>query len=125
MKALKLNSAEKGSKHVRIPIDSITDYYSYDETEDYRVLSENEMLLVSWSSYAFKLLKKSKMEGAKKLVDDYEEIFENFMAEIKQNKSGESYTVINTMNNRFCIKESVFQIDDMIEEYIENERMGF
>lgn len=126
MNALKLNSAEKGVKQVRIPLESITDYYSFDEKDDYRVLSEAEMLLISWSSHAFRVLKKSKMEDAKKLVDDFEEIFEGLMSEVKENKSGESYTVINTVNgSRFCIKESLEEVDDMIDQIIENDKLGF
>jgi hypothetical protein len=125
MNALKLNSAEKGVKQVRIPLESIADYYSFDEKEDYRVLSEQEMVFVSWASHAFRVLKKSKMEDAKKLAEDFEEIFEGFMSEVKQNKNGDSYTVINTVTgSRFCIKESLEEIDDMIEGIIENDRLG-
>ena len=124
MRLLKLTSIDRGITHIRLPLESILDYYSYDESKDYRVLSKNEMNLVGWANKASNFLSKSKAVLAKELVDDHEEIIDNLIEEIQENKDGEAYTVINTVNNRFCVKESIEEIDEMIADFIDNEKLG-
>lgn len=80
--------------------------------------------MIAWSVNAVRFLKKSKAVDAKKLLEEHKTVLEKLMEEIEVNTDGGAYTIINTGNNRFSVKETVHEIDEMINKIEYNERLG-
>ncbi len=130
-KPINLHSADGGISRVRLYPENIEAYFEYDSSKDqsefeklYEALQDD---LIKWGKEVHKFLSKSKSAQALKLIEDYKEIYENFIDDVGEEESSiESYRIIKMHSGTFyTVTESIEKIDDLIEENEKYERYGF
>lgn len=128
---LKLKSADPGVKNIRIPSDLIECYFDIDleAKNDYELfMEEHQMLLLSWADRASKFIKKSKAVEALSLLEEYNELNEEFFEGIEQEKkraSTQSYSVIKlNSQTMYRVKESLKELDSIYNNISDQEKYG-
>lgn len=127
---LKLTSADSGVGRVRLYPDNIEAYFEFDTEKSQSKLEKLfealESNIVKWGDEACAILKKSKTEKAARLLEEYDEIFDEFTEEIhSQQDDLKKYRIIKMYTGTFyTVQETIEEIDDMIEDHEYKEKYG-
>lgn len=127
---LKLNSADIGVNSIRIPTNLIECYFDIDpEKSDFEMFMEEQHIqLMAWADRVIKIVKRSKAEEAKELIDEYEELYEEFfdkVDELKETTKFDKYSVIKLHSQTlYRVKESLEELDQMFNDIEMNEKYG-
>lgn len=127
---LKLHSADSSVGRVRLYQDNIEAYFEFDSTKDKsdfeKLFEALQADIIKWGKDAQKFLKKSKSEQAAFLLDQYDEIYEDFILNIQdENETLKEYRIIKMASGAFyTVHESIEEIDSMIEENDYKEKFG-
>jgi hypothetical protein len=128
---LKLHSADSGVGRVRLYPDDIEAYFEYDsskgKSEFEKLFEALQADIIKWGKEAQNILKKSKSEKAAELLSEYDEIYEDFIAELSDEDNGlKEYRIIKmTTGTFYTVSETIEEIDTLIEENEYNEKYGF
>ena len=126
---LKLKSAEPGMDTLCIPHIMIECFFDVDEDnkeaiEEY--IEGHQLELMSWSSRALKIIKRSKTEEARDLLEEFKDIYVDFMKTAEDfKKHPKQYTVIKTQSQtHYKVRETLDEIEELIEEEKTNHNLG-
>lgn len=130
---IKLHSADGGGGKVRLYPDNIEAYFEFDsdkgESNLEKLMEALQADIIKWGKEAHKFLKKSKSQQAAKLIEEYEEIYEDFIDELDDDaeENGiKQYCIIKMATGTFyTVSETIEEIDELIEENEFKERYGF
>lgn len=126
---LKLNSLDLGIREIRFPMHQIECYFdvnedTQDSIEEY--IEEHHLRLMAWSSSTLKILKRSKTEEAKELLEEFKDLYTEFMESAEEiKKRPKKYSVIKTHSQTmYRVAETLDELDFLIEKETMNENLG-
>ena len=133
MKTLILSSLENGVKRLRLSPEIIESYYEF---EDGSNKSKTTMIieafsgdLFMWADDVLKFLSKSKSQIAKKLIAEFEEIYEGYENELEMleefSELGNGRIIKLLNGSMYLVSNSLEDIEIQLEEIDKNERFGF
>jgi len=122
---LKLNSATKEVGRIRVPVQDVSSYHEFNESDGGLRMSEYELMLISWADKAFKELKHLKNSRATELVEEYEDVMSDVLNDIENRTLPEKYRVLTTYSGKsYLVTETIEEIENQMHEIHEEMRLG-
>jgi len=127
---LKLHSADSSVGHVRIDHNNIESYFNFSqdasESQVEMLIEALERKIVDWGNKSVKLLKKSKTPQAIALVEEYEELYDEFSDDMQAEECEvQAYCVVKmNSGNFYTVSETVEEIDELLRDIEYNEKYG-
>lgn len=125
-----LHSADSTVKRVMVEQDHIESIFEYDgnnknkKTEELIVEIENDILV--WGSKAVAFLSRSRSKEAQELVEEFDNIYDIFINSVNKSTTEKEYTVVKCFSgNYYTVKESLDDVNQLIEENNYHDKLGF
>ena len=127
---IKINSADRSIGKAIIELNHLESVFEYDEKNNVssvdEILENIDKSIIDWGHKARRILLKSKTKEAQDLINEYEELYEEFISDLKDLKSGpQKFTILKCFSGNFYrAQDTLEEIEELILEAKQNNRMG-